>query len=133
VTNRFVRVLLVGCLVVIAGGLSGSVGGQAADWNSPPAADFPLPGGSYANQPVAYDINDGEEIWKAQTGAGANAPVATYAVNGEQYVAVMAGGNGLYESQRGDYLWAFKLGGTVPAAPTPREPPVILPAPQYVR
>src|SRR5215510_15249862 len=48
-TNRFVGVLLVGCLVVIAGGLTRSPGGQAADWNIPPASDFPLPGGSYAN------------------------------------------------------------------------------------
>jgi len=48
-TNRFVRVLLVGCLVVVAGGLTPSTGGQAADWNVAPAADFPLPGGSYTN------------------------------------------------------------------------------------
>ena len=53
---------------------------------------------------VAYDINNGEELWKFQTGAGANAPVSTYSVNGEQYVAVMAGGNALYMSQRGDLL-----------------------------
>src|SRR5262249_34022864 len=82
---------------------------------------------------VAYDINNGEELWKFQTGAGANAPVSTYTVNGEQYVALMSGGNGLYLSQRGDRLWAFKLGGTVPPAPAPREPPRVLPAPQYVR
>jgi PQQ-dependent dehydrogenase (methanol/ethanol family) len=82
---------------------------------------------------VAYDINNGDELWKFQTGAGANAPVSTYAVDGEQYVAVMAGGNGLYSSQRGDRLWVFKLGGTVPPANAPREPPTVLPAPQYVR
>jgi glucose dehydrogenase len=78
---------------------------------------------------VAYDIGNGNELWKAQTGAGANAPVSTYSVNGEQYVAVMAGGNALYMSQRGDWLWAFKLGGTVPPPPAPREPPLIQPAP----
>ena len=77
---------------------------------------------------VAYDINNGEELWKFQTGAGANAPVVTYAVNGEQYVAVMAGGNTLLMSQRGDRLWAFKLGGTVPPAATPREPPTVQPS-----
>jgi alcohol dehydrogenase (cytochrome c) len=74
-------------------------------------------------------MKNGEELWKFQTGAGANAPVSTYSVNGEQYVAVMAGGNALYMSQRGDLLWAFKLGGTVPPAPAPREPPLIQPAP----
>ena len=69
---------------------------------------------------AAYDINNGEELWKFQTGAGANAPVATYTVNGEQYVAAMAGGNSLLMSERGDRLWAFKLGGTVPPAEAPR-------------
>jgi PQQ-dependent dehydrogenase (methanol/ethanol family) len=78
---------------------------------------------------VAYDIRNGDEVWKFQTGAGANAPVSTYAVNGEQYVAVMSGGNALYMSQRGDLLWAFKLGGAVPPAAAPREPPLVQPAP----
>ncbi len=82
---------------------------------------------------VAYDINNGEELWKFQTGAGANAPVSTYAVNGVQYVAVIAGGNPLYASQRGDLLWALKLGGTVPPAAAPREPPAVLGETQYVR
>jgi PQQ-dependent dehydrogenase (methanol/ethanol family) len=78
---------------------------------------------------VAYDIRNGDELWKFQTGAGANAPVSTFSVNGEQYVAVMSGGNALYMSQRGDVLWAFKLGGTLPQATAPREPPVVQPAP----
>jgi alcohol dehydrogenase (cytochrome c) len=81
---------------------------------------------------VAYDIRNGEELWKFQTGAGANAAVSTYSVGGEQYVAVMSGGNSLYMSQRGDMLWAFKLGGTVPQAAAPREPPLIQPAPAPV-
>jgi PQQ-dependent dehydrogenase (methanol/ethanol family) len=79
---------------------------------------------------VAYDIKNGDELWKFQTGAGANAPVSTFAVNGEQYVAVLSGGNALYMSQRGDLLWAFKLGGTVPQAAPPREPPLIQPGPE---
>ena len=78
---------------------------------------------------VAYDVRNGEELWKFQTGAGANAPVSTYSVNGAQYVAVLSGGNALYMSQRGDLLWAVKLGGTVPAATAPREPPLVQPAP----
>jgi outer membrane protein assembly factor BamB len=78
---------------------------------------------------VAYDIRNGEELWKFQTGAGANAPVSTYAVNGQQYVAVLSGGNALYMSQRGDLLWAVKLGGTVPPAAAPREPPLVQPGP----
>ena len=76
---------------------------------------------------VAYDIRNGDELWRFQTGAGADAGVATYAVDGEQYVAIMAGGNRVLRSQRGDYLWAFKLGGTLPEAPAPEPPPAIQP------
>jgi glucose dehydrogenase len=76
---------------------------------------------------VAYDINNGDELWKFQTGAGANAPVVTYEVEGEQYVAVLSGGNSLMFSQRGDLAWAFKLGGTVPEAPAPPAPPLVQP------
>src|SRR5438046_7914204 len=63
---------------------------------------------------VAYDINNGNELWKFQTGAGANGPVSTFEVDGEQYVAVLSGGNNILLSARGDLLWVFKLGGTVP-------------------
>jgi quinohemoprotein ethanol dehydrogenase len=76
---------------------------------------------------VAYDIRTGDVLWKFQTGAGADAPVATYEVNGEQYVAILAGGNGLMLSARGDRLWAFKLDGRVPQAAAPPEPPTIQP------
>ena len=48
-------------------------------------------------------------------------------VDGEQYVAILSGGNRLLLSQRGDVLRAFKLGGTVPPAPAPQEPPVTHP------
>ncbi|MCC7042793.1 MAG: PQQ-binding-like beta-propeller repeat protein [Acidobacteria bacterium] len=77
---------------------------------------------------VAYDIGNGEQLWAFQTGAGADAPVITYEVNGEQYVAILAGGNSFNLSQPGDNLWAFKLGGTVPPQPAPAEPPTIQPA-----
>jgi glucose dehydrogenase len=76
---------------------------------------------------VAYDIKNGEELWRFQTGAGADAPASSFEVAGEQYVTIMAGGNGVLGSQRGDYLWAFKLGGTVPQAAAPREPPTVEP------
>ncbi len=76
---------------------------------------------------VAYDIRNGELLWKFQTGAGADAPVATYEVNGEQYVAILAGGNSFQLSGRGDSVWAVKLGGTVPAAAAPPEPPLTQP------
>ena len=78
---------------------------------------------------VAYDIKNGNELWSFQTGAGADAPVITYEVNGEQYVALISGGSSFQLSQHGDGLWAFKLGGTIPPAPAPTEPPTRQPAP----
>lgn len=77
---------------------------------------------------VAYDVNDGKELWSFQTGAGADAPAITYEVNGEQYVAILSGGSSFQISQRGDNLWAFKLGGTVAPAPAPPEPSLTQPA-----
>jgi len=76
---------------------------------------------------VAYDIRNGDVLWTFQTGAGADAPVATYEVNGEQYVAVLSGGNSFQLSGRGDSVWAFKLGGSLPPAPAPPEPPLTQP------
>lgn len=78
---------------------------------------------------VAYDIANGNELWSFQTGAGAEAPVATYEVNGEQYVAILCGGNSFNLSQHGDNLWAFKLGGKLTPVAAPAEPPTRQPAP----
>ena len=84
---------------------------------------------------VAYDVKDGKELWSFQTGAGADAPVITYEVNGQQYVAILAGGNNFQLSGRGDDLWAFEIGGTVPpTAVPPAAPPLTQPeAPQFGR
>ncbi|MEU3794491.1 PQQ-binding-like beta-propeller repeat protein [Streptomyces fructofermentans] len=72
---------------------------------------------------TALDDRDGSPLWSWQCGAGVNTSPLTYEIDGEQYVAVLAGGNGLPypDVPKGDHLWAFKLGGTVPqaAAPTP--------------
>ncbi len=78
---------------------------------------------------IAYDIRNGDVLWKFQTGAGADAPVITYEIGGEQYVAILAGGNSLLLSASGDNLWAFKLGGSVPQASAPPEPPTVVPGP----
>lgn len=75
---------------------------------------------------VVHDAVSGDVLWKFQTGAGADAPVATYEIAGEQYIAIMAGGNQYMSSAMGDNLWVFKLGGTLPPAPAPP-----LPGPKY--
>jgi alcohol dehydrogenase (cytochrome c) len=77
---------------------------------------------------TAYDVKNGDVLWKFQTGAGADAPVATYEVAGEQYVAILAGGNSFLQSLSGDSLWAFKLGGTLPQASAPPDPGTTTPA-----
>jgi len=87
---------------------------------------------------VAHDAATGDVLWTFQTGAGADAPAVTYEVDGEQYVAILAGGNQYMNSQAGDNLWAFKLGGTVPPLPAPRAPgmaplpPVVKIAPELL-
>ena len=90
----------------------------------------------------AYDAADGEELWSFDAQTGIVAPPITYTVDGEQYVAVLAGwGGALALAADGGViakdrpvrnisrLLVFKLGGTakLPAAPElaalPLDPP----------
>lgn len=70
---------------------------------------------------VAADAATGKVLWQFQTGAGVGQGVATYMVDGEQYVVVEAFGSGTPYSggSDGSTMWAFKLGGTAAEAPTP--------------
>ena len=86
-----------------------------------------LIGGQSDGNLTIYDIRNGTVLWQFQTGAGADAPVATYEVNGEQYIAILASGNSFQLSPQGDHLWAFKLGGTVKPLPAPEPPPTLQP------
>ncbi|SEG82692.1 quinoprotein glucose dehydrogenase [Actinacidiphila yanglinensis] len=72
----------------------------------------------------ALDDATGEELWTFQCGAGANTCPVSYEIDGEQYIAILAGGNGLPypDIPKGDHLWAFKRGGKVAPAPTPKPP-----------
>jgi PQQ-dependent dehydrogenase (methanol/ethanol family) len=73
---------------------------------------------------VAMDDTNGNELWSFQTGAGVHTSPITYEIDGQQYIAVLAGGNGLPypDIPKGDHLWAFKLGGQVPPVPAPTPP-----------
>ena len=76
---------------------------------------------------LALDARHGHELWRFQTGAAVSASPITYEIDGEQYVAVYAGGTGIPygdSAPRGDNLWAFKVGGTLAQAGTPT-PPVV--------
>ena len=69
---------------------------------------------------LALDAKTGKELWRFQTGFGADAPPIVYEVDGEQYVAIATGGNRLQGSAHGDAVWAFSLKGQLgPLWPPP--------------
>jgi len=65
----------------------------------------------------AYDARDGRPLWTYDAGANVIAPAMTYALDGEQYVALMVGVGGAPlggdQPRRMGRLLVFKLGGTV--------------------
>jgi alcohol dehydrogenase (cytochrome c) len=63
----------------------------------------------------ALDAKAGKLLWRYNLGAGVNAPPITYEVNGQQYVAVAAGGNFQLSFPYGDTVAIFKLGAAQPA------------------
>lgn len=87
---------------------------------------------------TAWNAVTGQELWKIDAKTGIIAPPVTYAIDGEQYVAVMAGWGGAYidgspevasailKYGNAGKLFAFRLGGqkTVEATEIKREPMV---------
>jgi PQQ-dependent dehydrogenase (methanol/ethanol family) len=76
---------------------------------------------------LCLDARNGHELWRWQTGAAVSSSPIAYEIDGEQYIAVYAGGTSIpygNSAPRGDHLWAFKLGGAQPPAATP-PPPVV--------
>jgi len=55
----------------------------------------------------AYDAENGDVLWSFFAGAGVNAPPASYAVDGKQYIVVGAGGNTQIDFKRGNNIIAF--------------------------
>jgi plastocyanin len=71
---------------------------------------------------LALDARNGRELWRFQTGAAISSSPIMYEVDGQQYLAVYAGGTGIPygdSAPRGDFLWAFKIGGHVQPAHPP--------------
>src|SRR5437870_3784167 len=69
---------------------------------------------------LALDAKSGKELWRFQTGFGADAPPVFYEVDDEQYVTIATGGNQLQGSAYGDAVWAFSLKGQLgPLWPPP--------------
>ena len=87
--------------------------------------------GSANGQLVAYRADTGERLWSADTQAGVLAAPISYAVDGEQYVAVEVGWGGAFGLAAGELalkshiasniprVLAFKLGGTARLPPLP--------------
>jgi PQQ-dependent dehydrogenase (methanol/ethanol family) len=86
----------------------------------------------------AYDAKTGKQLWSAPTQTGVIAAPMAYTVNGEQYIAVLAGWGGAYPITAGDAnakgsinanrsrVLAFKIGGTA-KLPEPSAAPDLQP------
>ena len=57
----------------------------------------------------AFDLENGEELWKGRLPAGGQATPMTYEWEGRQYVVIFAGGYSRIETKLGDYLVAYRL------------------------
>jgi len=58
---------------------------------------------------TAFDSETGETLWQFNTGAGVNAPPIAFTLDGEEFIAVAAGGTSLWGSPRGDAIFVFGL------------------------
>lgn len=57
----------------------------------------------------AFDIDTGDEVWKASLPAGGQATPMTYEIDGKQYLVLAAGGHGNLGTTLGAYIVAFAL------------------------
>jgi alcohol dehydrogenase (cytochrome c)/quinohemoprotein ethanol dehydrogenase len=96
--------------------------------------------GTAAGRFEAYRADTGEKVWSFDAQTGVMAGPVTYTVNGEQYVAVLAGWGGVFPLVAGEVsfksgrvhnvsrMLAFKLDGKVSLPPLPPyEEPVLNP------
>lgn len=75
----------------------------------------------------AYADNDGEELWAGRVNVGIMAPPVSYEIDGEQYVAVVAGIGGALgghtdklDNVNTGHVFAFKLGGKLAPPEIPK-------------
>ena len=61
----------------------------------------------------AFDVENGKKLWSFQTGAGANTTVTPFEDEGEEKIAIYAGGNSLAATSHGENFWVFSLNGTM--------------------
>jgi glucose dehydrogenase len=95
------------------------------------ASRTPIEGSREYGLITALDSRTNKRVWQSEVpypaGFGADAPAATYQIDGEQYVAIAAGGSrdGSREA-RGDLVWSFKLGGRLNPLNGPPAPRTIV-------
>jgi len=57
----------------------------------------------------AYDSTTGKLVWQDKVEFGVNAPAISYQIDGQQYIAVAAGGNAILGYKQGDLLMVYTL------------------------
>src|SRR2546430_3051950 len=94
--------------------------------------------GDAAGNFAIYRADNGEELWSIPVQSGIIAGPMTYKVDGEQYIAVLAGWGGGYPVTGGELvrksgnkhyisrILAFKLGGSAKLPPLPLEQAKVL-------
>lgn len=99
--------------------------------------------GTAASTFNAYRADTGARLWSFPTQTGVIAAPMTYSINGEQYVAVLAGWGGVYDLAAGivadksgvvrniSRLLVFKLGGTAKLPPAPATAAQVLDPPPF--
>jgi mono/diheme cytochrome c family protein len=92
---------------------------------------------------VAYDAATGERLWSMGTQTGVLAPPITYSIDGEQYIAVVAGWGAVAANINGasmnadgakrnvSRILAFKIGGNTELPPLPDLPPAPAPPAEF--
>ena len=66
-------------------------------------------GGDGTGNFYAYEAKTGKQLWSFQCGAGVNAAPISYELDGEQFIAVAAGGNFQLRFPLGDAVFVFGL------------------------
>ena len=92
--------------------------------------------GNATGELVAYRADTGDKLWQSSANTGIIAPPISYSIDGEQYIALVAGYGGAFALAGGvntrldtgshyvGRLLVYKLGGTevLPKLPTPAKP-----------
>jgi alcohol dehydrogenase (cytochrome c) len=73
--------------------------------------------GSNSGDLQAVDAKTGKVLWSFQTGASVNTTATVFEDEGEEKVAVYAGGNSLAATAHGENFWVFSLSGEMGQLP----------------